>query len=79
MSLGLLRVSQKASINCMLERFNMDYFSPNDSPIIKGVKLSKIPLSQKDLSKVVMKQILYAYVVGRLVYAQRVLTLILHM
>ena len=64
----ILRLSQKAYINKILERFNMRNCSASVTPIVKGDKfcLSQCPKNSLELES--MKNTSYAYAVGSLVY-----------
>jgi Reverse transcriptase (RNA-dependent DNA polymerase) len=69
-SRGILGLSQKAYIEKILKRYNMQNCSPSVAPIIKGDKFSKFQCPKNDLECAQMKQIPYASVVGSLMYAQ---------
>jgi Reverse transcriptase (RNA-dependent DNA polymerase) len=69
-SRGMLGLSQKAYIEKMLKRYNMQNCSPSVAPIIKGDKFSKFQCPKNDLERAQMKKIPYASVVGSLMYAQ---------
>ncbi|XP_075080017.1 secreted RxLR effector protein 161-like [Nicotiana tabacum] len=67
---GILGLSQETYINKVLERFWMKDCSPSVSPIVKGDNFNLNQCSKNDLEREQMKNIPYAYVVGRLIYAQ---------
>jgi len=69
-SQGLLGLSQKAYINKILERYNMDKCSSGSVPIQKGDKFGLFQCPKNELEKSEMKNIPYASVVGSLMYAQ---------
>ena len=69
-SQGLLGLSPKAYINKVLERYDIDKCSASPVPIQKSDKLSLNKCSQIELERNQMEHILYAYVVGSLMYAQ---------
>jgi len=69
-SQGLLGLSQNAYINKVLERFKMDKCSASPVPIQKGDKFSLMQCPKNDLERKQMENILYASVVGSLMYAQ---------
>ena len=69
-SRNLLGLSQRAYINHVLKRFNMQMCKTGDVPIVKGDKISNEQCPKNDLEKDVMKTIPYASVVGSLMYAQ---------
>ena len=69
-SQGLLGLSQKAYINRVLERFNMDKCSASVVPIQKGDKFSLMQCPKNELEHKQMEGIPYASVVGSLMYAQ---------
>ena len=78
-SRGILGLSQKAYIEKVLKRYNMQNCSPSVAPIVKGDKFSKYQCPKTDLERAEMKQIPYASVVGSLMYAQVCTHLILHL
>lgn len=65
-----LRLSQKAFIEKVLEKFKKKDYSPTVVPIIKGDKFRQKQYPQNNLKKEQMKNIPYAFVVGSLTYAQ---------
>ena len=67
--IDLLRLSQRAYINRVLKRFNMQMCKAGDIPIVKEDKLSNEQCPKNDLEKDAMKTIPYASVFGRLMYA----------
>ncbi|XP_065616194.1 secreted RxLR effector protein 161-like [Quercus suber] len=67
---GFLGLSQKAYIEIILERFNMDKCSIQVAPIQKGDKFSLMQCPQNDLELKQMKGIPYAYAGRSLMYAQ---------
>ena len=69
-SQGWLGLSQKAYINKVLERFNMDKCSASVVPIQKGDKFSLNQCPKNELERKQMEQIPYASIVGSLMYAQ---------
>jgi Reverse transcriptase (RNA-dependent DNA polymerase) len=69
-SRGMLGLSQKAYIEKILKRYNMQNYSPSVAPIIKGDKFSMFQCPKNNLERAQMKKIPYASVVGSLMYAQ---------
>jgi len=69
-SQGLLGLSQKAYINKVLELFRMEKCSSFPIPIQKGEKFSLAQCPRNDLERKQMEVILYASVVGSIMYAQ---------
>ncbi|RVW43546.1 Retrovirus-related Pol polyprotein from transposon TNT 1-94 [Vitis vinifera] len=69
-SRNLLGLSQKAYINRVLKRFNMQTCKASDAPVVKRDKLSNEQCPKNDLEKDVMKTIPYASAIGSLMYAQ---------
>ena len=69
-SQNLLRLSQRAYINRVLKRLNMQTCKTGDVPIVKEDKLSNEQCPKIDLEKDAIKTIPYASVVGSLMYAQ---------
>ncbi|RVX10562.1 Retrovirus-related Pol polyprotein from transposon TNT 1-94 [Vitis vinifera] len=67
---GILGLSQETYINKVLERFRMKDCSPSVSPIVKGDLFNLNQCSKNDLKNEQMKNILYAFAVGSLMYAQ---------
>ena len=66
-SRNLLGLSQRAYIDRVLKRFNMQMCKAGDVPILKGDKLSYELCPKNDLEKDAMKTIPYSSVVGSLV------------
>jgi hypothetical protein len=66
----ILKLSQKAYIEKVLERFRMKNCSSSVAPIIKGDKFNKDQCPQNALEQEQMKNISYASIVGSLLYAQ---------
>jgi hypothetical protein len=66
----ILKLSQKAYIEKVLERFGMKICSTSVAPITKGDKFSKDQCPQNSLEQEQMKNISYASAVGSLLYAQ---------
>ncbi|XP_074298256.1 uncharacterized protein LOC141629094 [Silene latifolia] len=69
-SQGLLRLSQKAYIDKVLERYRMNECSAGIVPIQKGDKFSKMQCPRNELERKEMEKIPYASVVGSLNYVQ---------
>ncbi|RVW58556.1 Retrovirus-related Pol polyprotein from transposon TNT 1-94 [Vitis vinifera] len=69
-SRNLLGLSQRAYINRVLKRFNMQMCKAGDVPVVKGDKLSNEQYPKNDLEKDAMKTIPYASAIGSLMYAQ---------
>ncbi|RVX16189.1 Retrovirus-related Pol polyprotein from transposon TNT 1-94 [Vitis vinifera] len=69
-SRNLLGLSQRAYINRVLKRFNMQTCKAGDVPVVKGDKLSNEQCPKNDLEKDAMKVIPYASAIGSLMYAQ---------
>ena len=69
-SCHLLGLSQKAYINQILERFNMQNCKPNDSPVAKDDKFSKEQCSKNEFEKDQMKNVPFTSANGSLMYAQ---------
>ena len=65
---GLLGLSQQGYINKILERFRMDKCSYGIVPIQKGDRFSAMQCPKNDLERKEMESILYASVVGSLMY-----------
>ncbi|XP_070015892.1 secreted RxLR effector protein 161-like [Nicotiana sylvestris] len=68
-SQGLLRLSQKAYINKVLERFRMEKCLARPVPIQKGDKFQFNQRPKNELEHLQMKDIPYASIVGSLMYA----------
>ncbi|KAD3067741.1 hypothetical protein E3N88_35621 [Mikania micrantha] len=69
-SIGTLGLSQKAYIERILKRFNMQQCSPSVAPVVKGDNFGsyQCPKSEAEIDQ--MRLIPYASVVGSLMYAQ---------
>ena len=67
---GVLGLSQKAYIEKMLKRFNMDKSKATPVPLAKGDKFSEAQCPKNQLESDEMKDIPYASAVGSLMYAQ---------
>jgi hypothetical protein len=67
---GALGLSQKTCIDPVLNRFHMQYCSPEKTPIVKGDIYPKCQCPQNDSERTQMQSIPYASVVGSLMYAQ---------
>ncbi|CAL9029582.1 unnamed protein product, partial [Prunus brigantina] len=67
---GLLGLSQKAYIEKVLKRFNMQQSNGAEVPISKGDKLSQEDCPKTDFEKAEMRDKPYASVVGSIMYAQ---------
>ena len=66
----LLGLSQRAYIDRILARFNMQDCKGGDVPMVKGDKLSKEQCPKTELEKNSMSIVPYASAVGSLMYAQ---------
>ena len=69
-SRNLLGLSQRAYINCVLKRFNIQTCKAGDVHVMKGDKLNNEQCPKNDLEKDAMKTIPYASAIGSLMYAQ---------
>ena len=69
-SRNLLGLSQRAYINHVLKRFNMQTCKAGDVPVVKGDKLNNEQCPKNDLEKDAMKTIPYDNAIGSLMYAQ---------
>ncbi|XP_057985311.1 secreted RxLR effector protein 161-like [Hevea brasiliensis] len=69
-SQGLLGLSQKAYINKVLERFNMEKCSANVVLIYKGDKFSLKQCLNNELERKQMERIPHASIIGSIMYAQ---------
>lgn len=69
-SQGLLRLSQKAYNDKILERFRMDKYFAKIVPIHTGDKFSEMQCSMNELERKEMKSILYASIIWNSMYAQ---------
>ncbi|GJZ47098.1 putative zinc finger, CCHC-type containing protein [Tanacetum coccineum] len=67
---GKLGLSQKAYIERVLNRFNMQHCSPTVAPVIKGDVFGSHQCPKTEVEYEEMKRIPYASVVGSLTYAQ---------
>ena len=67
---GVLKLSQRAYIERILKRFNMQNCKSTRAPIVKGDKFSKAQCPQNDDERGEMRTIHYSSVVGSLMYAQ---------
>ena len=65
---GLLGLSQETYSNKVLERFQMKDCSPSIAPVVKGNRFNLDQCPNNDLEREQMKNILYASVVGSLMY-----------
>ena len=69
-SRGLLGLSQRAYVDRILERFNMQQCKPGIAPVCKGDKLSLSQCPHSDIEKAQMKNVRYASALGSIMYAQ---------
>ncbi|KAD3337122.1 hypothetical protein E3N88_32642 [Mikania micrantha] len=67
---GLLGLSQKAYIDRVLTRYNMQHCSPSVAPVVKGDVFGSFQCPKTEAEKAQMRMISYASVVGSLMYAQ---------
>ena len=67
---GVLGLSQKAYIEKMLKRYNMDKCNTSPVPIQMGDKFSQAQCPKNDLERERMNNVPYASAVGSLMYAQ---------
>ena len=67
---GILRLSQKTYIDQILKRFNVHSCSLGKAPTVRGDKFSKAQSPHNDKERDKMKVVLYASLVGSLMYAQ---------
>jgi hypothetical protein len=67
----ILKLSQKAYIEKVLERFRLKNCSTSIAPIIKGDKFNNDQCPRNALEQEQMKNILYAFAVVSLLYAQQ--------
>ena len=70
MTKGVLGLSQKAYIEKMLKRFNMDKSKATPVPLAKGDEFSEAQCPENQLESDEMNDIPYASAVGSLMYAQ---------
>jgi len=68
LSQGILRLSQKAYINKVLEIFQMKDCSPNMAPIVKSDRFNLNQCPNNELRSEQMRNIPYASVVGKFMY-----------
>ena len=66
----ILGLSQKAYINKVLERFNMQNCAPGNTPVAKGDKFSLGQCPKIDLERKEMENYPYSSAIGSLMYAQ---------
>ena len=69
-SRGLLGLSQRAYVDRILERFNMQQCKPRIASVCKGDKLSLSQCPHSDIEKAQMKNVPYASALGSIMYAQ---------
>ena len=69
-SCRLLGLSQRAYVDHVLERFNMQLCKPGIAPVCKGDKLSLSQCPHSDIEKAQMKNVPYASALGSIMYAQ---------
>ena len=69
-SRGLLGLSQRAYVDRILERFNMQQCKPGIAPVCKGDKLSLSQCPHSDFEKAQMKNVPYASALGSIMYPQ---------
>ncbi|KAJ9562492.1 hypothetical protein OSB04_007652 [Centaurea solstitialis] len=67
---GTLGLSQKAYINRILNKYNMQNCAPIVAPVVKGDKFGSYQCPNTEVEREQMKLIPYASVVGSLMYAQ---------
>ena len=67
---GILGLSQKAYIERVLTRYNMQHCSPSVAPVVKGDVFGLFQCPKTEVEKEQMRMIPYASVVGSLMYAQ---------
>ncbi|KAI3826394.1 hypothetical protein L1987_00442 [Smallanthus sonchifolius] len=67
---GILGLSQKAYIERVLTRYNMQHCSPSVAPVVKGDVFGSFQCPKTEVEKEQMRMIPYASVVGSLMYAQ---------
>ena len=66
----ILDLSQETYINKVLERFQKKNCSPSITPIVKGNKFNLNQCIKNDFERKQMKNILYALVVGSIMFVQ---------
>ena len=64
-----LGLSQKAYVDCVLERFGMKGCKPSLAPIFKGGRLNNDQCPKNDVEKEAVKDIPYSSIVGSLMYS----------
>ena len=69
-SCRLLGLSQRAYVDRILERFNIQLCKPGIAPVCKGDKLSLSQCPHSDIEKAQMKNVPYASALGSIMYAQ---------
>ena len=69
-SQNLLGFSQRAYVDRVLKRFNMETCKAGEVPVVKGDKLGKSQCPSNDFERKSMENIPYASDVGSLMYAQ---------
>ena len=69
-SYDILGLSQKAHIDKVLSRFGMKDCAPGDTTIAKGDKFNLLQCPKNEIEKKEMENILYASIVGSLMYGQ---------
>ncbi|GMP36789.1 hypothetical protein CsSME_00008798 [Camellia sinensis var. sinensis] len=69
-SRGILGLSQRAYIEKVLKKYNMQNCSSSVAPIVKGDKFSEFQCPKNNLEREQMKEIPYASAVGSIMYAQ---------
>ena len=69
-SYRLLGLSQRAYVDRILERFNMQLCKPGIAPVCKGDKLSVSQCPHSDIEKAQMNNVPYASALGSIMYAQ---------
>jgi len=67
---GILGLSQRAYIERVLNRYNMQHCSPSVAPVVKGDVFGSFQCPKTEVEKEQMRMIPYASVVGSLMYAQ---------
>ena len=66
---GILGLSQRAYIERVLNRYNMQHCSPSVAPVVKGDVFGNFQCPKTEVEKEQMRMIPYASVVGSLMYA----------
>ena len=67
---GILGLSQRAYLDRVLTRYNMQHFSPFVAPVIKGDVFGSFQCPKTEAEKEQITMIPYAFVVGSIMYAQ---------